>query len=250
MLTLTLMIASRTADLLPHRVRNSAFTRADYFIEHKEVREPSTLFDVLGSIGIPSCEVGPVTDRESGEDFDPHRLVRGGENLRVDDPPPIPLETPRFLCDLHLGKLVLLLRVLGFDTLWENSGDEAVMADRAVAKGRWALSRNLALLKRRVMRRALLIRSDNPDQQAVEVLRRFMLAGRVRLFGRCSRCNGTLAPVAKSEVADRIPPKTAAWLDDYYVCGDCDQLFWEGTHVTALRERVARILSDRDYEDP
>ena len=93
------------------------------------------------------------------------------------------------------------------------------------------------------MDNAMLIRSHLPDTQAEEVLRRFMLHDQVRLFGRCSRCNGRLRGVAKDDVAARIPPRTAKWLDTYYLCRECDHLFWEGTHVTALRSRVEKILA-------
>jgi uncharacterized protein with PIN domain len=92
------------------------------------------------------------------------------------------------------------------------------------------------------MDNAMLIRSDVPDEQAAEVLRRFLLAPQVHLFGRCSKCNGLLREVPKVDVAPRIPPKTARWLDTYYLCRQCDHLFWEGTHVTALRRRVEKIL--------
>ena len=69
------------------------------------------------------------------------------------------------------------------------------------------------------------------------------MADQVLMFGRCSKCNGLLREVAKADVAARIPPRTAKWLDTYYLCRDCDQLFWEGTHVTALRRRVEKILA-------
>jgi uncharacterized protein with PIN domain len=187
-----------------------------------------------------------VTRPGSNVRVDPDALVEAGATYLVAAPESCELDDPRFLCDLHLGKLTRLLRVLGFDTAWDRSGDEAAMAERAGASGRLVLSRNRALLKRRVLRRAMLVRSDDPDRQAVEVLRRFLLAPRVRMFGRCGRCNGSLRPVAKADVAARIPPKTAKWLDEYYVCRDCDQLFWEGTHVIALRERLATILTACD----
>ena len=96
----------------------------------------------------------------------------------------------------------------------------------------------------------MLITDHDPDRQAAAVVARYGLAARARLFGRCPRCNGVVGPVTKAAVAARIPPRTAAWLDVYYVCGDCDQLYWEGTHVTALSARLAVILDDREPEAP
>ena len=132
---------------------------------------------------------------------------------------------------------------MGFDAAWDQSWAEPGMARRGLNEKRTILSRSRSLLKRADLDNAMLLRSDVPDEQAAEVLDRFLLTGEVRLFGRCSRCNGLIAEVAKARVASRIPPKTAKWLDTYYLCRECDQLYWEGTHVIALRERVARILA-------
>ena len=71
------------------------------------------------------------------------------------------------------------------------------------------LSGSRALLKRRLLGPAMLIRDDDPEAQAAAVVRRFGLAGRAVLFARCPRCNGRVQPVAKAAVAARIPPRTA-----------------------------------------
>jgi len=163
------------------------------------------------------------------------------------------LASPNFLCDGHLGKLALLLRIMGFDTAWDQSWSEEKMARRGINESRTVLTRSRSLLKRASMDNAMLIRSDDPDEQAYEVVRRFLLTDQVRLFGRCSKCNGLLREVPKADVAPRIPPRTAKWLDTYYLCLDCDQLFWEGTHVIALRRRVEEILvrcATPDRPDP
>jgi hypothetical protein len=52
-------------------------------------------------------------------------------------------------------------------------------------------------------------------------------------------CGGELRAVAKDEVADRIPPRTARWKDEYFVCSICDRLFWEGTHW----QRISRVVA-------
>jgi uncharacterized protein with PIN domain len=243
------MIACNTAGLNNRSAWRSIEVRNGYFVDQKRVNEHTSVFDLLGSLGIPPCEVGPVKLLANGNPVDPESRVTREGTLVVEAAPPRALESPRFLGDLHLGRLIRFLRVLGFDTAWENSGSEAAVAERGVAEDRVVLSRNLALLKRRTMRRAMLVLSDDPEHQVAEVLHRFRVADKVRMFGRCSRCNGSIVPVAKAEVADRIPPKTARWLDTYYVCGDCDHLFWEGTHVLALRERLKTILSAIGNED-
>ena len=55
-------------------------------------------------------------------------------------------------------------------------------------------------------------------------------------------CGGLLRATTKQSVRDRIPPRTALWLDDYFVCAECDQLFWKGTHWQRIRARLRAAL--------
>ena len=105
------------------------------------------------------------------------------------------------------------------------------------------LSRHRALLKRSTVTSGMLIRSDHADSQLVEVLRRFRLAKQVARPGRCAACNGLLVATAKADVPVAIPPRTAAWRDQYWLCAGCGQLFWDGTHVERLRARVAQAIA-------
>lgn len=158
-------------------------------------------------------------------------------HLTIDQDAPL----PAFACDVHLGRLARLLRLMGFDTLWRRDWTEPALARLAANEGRRVLTRSRALMCRRELRRSLLIADDDPDRQAAQVLREFGIVDRVRLWGRCTRCNGPIGAVTKAEVAGRIPPKTARWLDEYFLCADCDQLYWQGTHAGALSERVDLI---------
>ncbi len=209
----------------------------------RSLAEPTSVKDLIESLAVPHCEVGTVFSLISRKELPLDSLTVPGDVLEVRGVRPRRLPSPSFLCDGHLGKLALLLRVMGFDTAWDNSWSEPGMARRGINENRTVLTRSRSLLKRASMDNAMLIRSDVPDEQACEVVRRFLLADQVRMFGRCSKCNGLLREAAKADVAARIPPKTAKWLDTYYLCRDCDQLFWEGTHVTALRRRIEKILT-------
>ncbi len=192
---------------------------------------PAGLKDLVESVGIPHCEIGTI----GGDLSSPDGLVGDGCRVTVAAAQPFFLRDARFLCDGHLGRLARWLRLLGFDTLWDPAWREAEVARRGVNEGRTVLSRSLALLKRRELTRAMLVRPDDPREQVRQVAIRFGLAGRERSFSRCSVCNGEIEPVAKADVLPLIPPKTAAWLDDYYRCTGCGKLYWEGTHTGPLR---------------
>ncbi|RKZ15786.1 hypothetical protein DRQ50_07030 [bacterium] len=205
---------------------------------HRTLPEPTSLKDACAAAGIPSCEIGQI---DGAGDLDV--LLTGGEIVALAAVRRVDAGDGRFLCDGHLGKLARLLRTLGVDTTWNDAWTEPEIARRSLNEGRIVLSGNRALLKRAALTRAMLIADDDPDLQTAAVVRRFDLFDHLEPFGRCPLCNGEVEMVAKSDVAERIPPRTAAWRDTYYVCAGCDQLYWEGTHVLALRSRIDRILA-------
>jgi len=233
------------SQLVPRSAISTVYGTLARPVVHRSMPRPTSVKDLIESVGIPHCEVGSIVATSGprpGRRFLSDQVV-DGDVLEIRPQQPFILDEVSFICDQHLGRLARLLRLLGFDTTWARHWLEPELARRAVNENRVPLSGSRALLKRKTLEVALLVRSDRPDRQAVEVLTRFRLAGQVRLFGRCSRCNGVITEVAKTKVESRIPPRTARWLDRYYICPDCDHLYWEGTHVSALKTRLEAILT-------
>jgi hypothetical protein len=56
-------------------------------------------------------------------------------------------------------------------------------------------------------------------------------------------CGGTLVPTPKDVVRPRIPPRTALWKDEYFVCAGCGQLFWRGTHWERIEATLRRAVA-------
>ena len=245
MFTIELIVPETLTGLVAGSFRVGAEVDSSGLHIRRQLAETTSIKDAIEAIGIPHCEIGAVLrPAPTGPDrpVPLDSLIREADILAIQATGPRALADPRFLCDRHLGKLARLLRTLGFDTLWNNSWSEPEMARRGVNEQRVVLSGSRSLLKRKDLILAQLIRSSEPDAQVGEVLLRWLVADQAQLFGRCSLCNGTLRSVAKTEVAERIPPRTALWLDEYYLCRGCDQLFWNGTHVSALTARLQRIL--------
>jgi uncharacterized protein with PIN domain len=244
MLTVEVLLHGLLAELPPRRwLRAPAGTGGTVSLV-RPLAGPTTVKDLLEAVGIPHCEIGGVLAR--GKPLSLSHLVEYDTCLEVVSAAPEPLIDPRFICDQHLGALARLLRVMGFDTVWARGLTEPAIVRRALNEHLVVLSRSRGLLKRKALNRAMLVRSDQPDEQAAEVVHRFQLAARVQMFGRCTACNGQVQPVAKEAVRDRIPPRTALWLDEYFICRDCDRLYWEGTHVLALKARLAAIIPPAD----
>jgi uncharacterized protein with PIN domain len=156
---------------------------------------------------------------------------------------PQPLREPRFVLDTHLGQLATYLRMLGFDTLYQNDQLDEELAHLSSQEGRILLTRDRGLLKRNMVSHGYCVRETHPRQQLVEVLRRFDLFEAVRPFRRCIRCNGLLQPVSKAAICDRLPPRTQQYYDEFRLCQDCKQIYWKGSHYHRMQQFIKKVLA-------
>ncbi len=213
------------------------------------VAAPRSVKDAIESCGVPHTEADVVLVDARSVTFG-HRLAAGD---RVDVHPPgawlgvtslvrpAPLPEPRFVLDVHLGRLAERLRLLGLDSEYRSAAADEDLAAASAEGARWLLSRDRGLLMRRAVTHGYLVRSCDPRTQTVEVVRRFELADRLAPFTRCARCNGVLEVVAKAGIAHRLPPATRREHDAFVGCQRCGQLYWKGSHVASLRAFVADV---------
>lgn len=227
-------------DHLPASRRYRAFTLS--------LPDPPTVGDAVASCGIPAGDVELALVNGESVAFDcvlreGDRLalypvfdsfdVRAALKLRRD-----PLRVPRFVLDVHLGKLASFLRMLGFDALYEREAEDERLIDLSRAEERVLLSRDRNLVRSPLLRRAYHVRSQHPQEQVLEVILRFDLAGSMRTFVRCLRCNALLRHADREEVLSRVPPRVRASVTEYRLCPACDRVYWRGTHV----ERMERFI--------
>jgi len=155
-------------------------------------------------------------------------------------PPPA---GPAFQCDASMGGLARWLRAAGHDAAWWPEIDDDMLLRKTLESCAVMLTTD-----RRLMRRGVVTRGIVPAVLVPVALDKYeqfqFLAGRLNLKlkpPRCMQCGGRLRPVEKSEVRDRIPPRTYPWLDDYFQCERCGRLFWKGTHWPSIAARLERI---------
>jgi hypothetical protein len=160
---------------------------------------------------------------------------------------PQPLRLPRFVLDTHLGRVARYLRLLGFDCLYRNDFQDDELARISSEQERTLLTRDRILLQRKVITRGYFIRTTQPLQQAIEVLRRFDLSADVRPLVRCIRCNGLLEDVGKDAIEERLEPKTRRYYQHFRICPDCGQVYWRGSHfrkMSRLIDTIAMAAAD------
>ena len=235
----------------------------DFLSPSTEMRTLTWKFEVAGSvkdmiesIGVPHTEVDLIVVNGEAVDFD-HRL-RDGERIAVY--PAFrsldisrlswilrqPRRGSRFVADTHLGRLAAYLRMLGFDTLYRNDYEDEELATISAREDRVLLTRDAGLLMRAIVTWGYYVRATDPARQVVEVLERFDLASSMRPFCRCMHCNAVLRITSKEAISDRLLPETKQHYEEFFICPDCDRIYWKGSHYRRMQVLIERITSRKD----
>lgn len=227
-------------DLLPPGRRQVQFS-------HAFELSPS-IKDLIESLGVPHTEIDLIL--VNGESTDLDYQVQDGDRISVypvfesfditslTRVRPAPLRQTQFVLDTHLGKLATYLRMFGFDALYRNDYADARLAQISRQQERILLTRDHGLLKRALVTHGYYVRSEDPKEQIIEILRRFDLWHSIRPLSRCLRCNGLLEPVSKADVLDEIPARTRLYYDAFSRCTHCQRIYWRGSHF----ERMIRFV--------
>jgi len=202
----------------------------------------ATVGHLVQAAGVPLTEAGGL--RLDGEPVRVTARARPGSTIDVlEVSRPQPAAAGGFLLDVGLGALARRMRLLGLDVAWSNDADDAELVARAVAEERVLLTQDRRLLMRRALRAGALVRGSRPDDQLADVLARF--APPLAPLTRCTACGGTLAPVPKERIADRLEPGTRRSYDDFSRCDACGRIYWHGAHARRIRGLISAALIDR-----
>jgi uncharacterized protein with PIN domain len=152
---------------------------------------------------------------------------------------------PRFLCDPSLGGLARWLRAAGYEASLAPDVPGHRLPDEAFQRGLVLLTTEAEALDRRIVADGSLVVVWLPSALTMaEQLRMAALElGLTLREPRCMACGGTLVPTPKEDVRPRIPPRTALWKDEYFVCAGCGQLFWRGTHWERIERTLRRAVA-------
>lgn len=234
-------------DFLPASKRKKSYNVPDY--------GKRSVKDLVESQGVPHTEVDLILVNGNSVGFD--HLVSGGDRISVY---PVfekfdisevtklrdrPLRDLRFILDVHLGKLAKYLRMLGFDTHYNNRYADEEIALQAYIENRILLTRDIGLLKRRDVSRGYWLRNQQPKMQLEEILLHFDLFSDIRPLSRCMTCNGMIQPVSKEDVYDRLLRDTREHFDQFYQCKNCGKIYWKGSHFTKMMEFVKEMKKIR-----
>jgi len=152
-------------------------------------------------------------------------------------PQRLPLASPRFVLDVHLGALARRLRLVGVDSAYANDAGDDELIEQANEQNRVLLTQDRGLLRRRSLWLGGYVRGARPDQQLRDVLERF--APPLAPWTICTACNGRLSAVRKADVEGLLQPGTRRTYDAFARCPACGQVYWRGAHSRRLEGIVA-----------
>lgn len=206
--------------------------------------------DAIEAVGVPHTEVDLILVDGASVDF--RHVLRGGERVsvypmfeRLDIAPllrlrPRPLRDPRFVADVHLGKLARHLRMAGFDTLFDAGWDDDAIVAASLGQRRTILTRDKAMLRRAEVDRGYFVRAVDSEAQLAEVLQALQLEALVNPFFRCRECNAPLEDAPPEAIAAMVPPAIRALYERYKRCPACLRIYWEGSHFVRMQAVLAR----------
>lgn len=215
--------------------------------------QAATTKHMIEALGVPHTEVELVLVNGESVGFD--RLLQNGDRVAVfprfemlDITPLLrvrdhPLRVTCFIADAHLGGLAHLLRMAGFDTLYDNNFQDNEIEAIAARDGRIVLTRDRELLKRRSITHGCYVRTLKSTQQLHEMFDRLDLARSARPFTLCLECNAPLRAIDKVQVQRRVPPDVGERFDRFSTCDVCQRVFWEGSHWRRMRALLDEIMA-------
>ncbi|MEO0246527.1 MAG: Mut7-C RNAse domain-containing protein [candidate division WOR-3 bacterium] len=148
----------------------------------------------------------------------------------------------KFICDSMLGKLARLLRMCGFDAEYFKSGLTLEILKNLRERDVIILTRNHKLTKVGEPLTIFNPDHDNPQIQLKLVIEKFSLKDNINFLSRCMECNIEIIPIEKSEAKGNVPFYVYDNHDNFFKCPSCGRIYWEGTHVAKMKEKLERIM--------
>ncbi len=230
-------------DFLPPEKRKFRF-------EHEFI-DRTSIKDLIESFGVPHTEVDLILVNNKSVSFD--YLINDKDDISVY---PVfesfdiadvqhlrsqPLREPKFVCDVHLGKLVKKLRMLGLDTKYRTDLKDSDLVSISLNEKRTILTKDIGILKRREITHGYFIRNNQVVDQMKEVVQRFQLLNIIKEFSRCLECNSILEKIDKEKIFSNLPEKIRKVQDEFFICNECDKIFWKGTHYKKMLKEIRSI---------
>ena len=159
-----------------------------------------------------------------------------------------PQNEPIFFVDAMLGNIAKKLRLMGYDTKYNSDIEDESLIQTAKEENRIVISRDedLVRISQKNDINSIFIQSEKEVEQFFEIFD-FLDLKMVEINGekaRCPNCNSKTESIDKKNIYQKLPPKVLEYNEKFWICRNCDQIYWEGTHIQNL-QKLVRVLNER-----
>ena len=163
----------------------------------------------------------------------------------------------KFLVGGSLGRLARFLRIMGYDTLYDEKNEERVLVKHSMAEGRIILTKAQDIAMNSLDKSAGIIKFSskvtNIKTQLALLCKCGVILKRPQTNYRCTDCNSELKFLEKEEIEKlslkkMIPPQSWETYNRFYYCKQCNKMYWIGTHwqKIELTIREAKERADKN----
>jgi hypothetical protein len=145
----------------------------------------------------------------------------------------------KFLVGGSLGRLARFLRIIGYNTLYEENNEERDLVKHSMAEGRIILTKAQDIAMNALDKSIGIIKfsskvTDFKTQLAL-LSKCGVILERPQKNFRCTDCNSELQFIEKGDIEKMslkklIPPQSWETYNRFYYCKQCNKMYWIGTH--------------------
>jgi uncharacterized protein with PIN domain len=225
---ITIRFYEELNDLLPEEKRKKRFTYT--FIDRTSVK------DLIESLGVPHTEVDLILVNgksvsfkyliKDGDDISVYPVFESMDITDVQHLRPKPLRKPKFICDVHLGKLARNMRMLGLNVAYANNLSDEQIVKISLLEKRTILTRDLGVLKRTEVTHGYFVCEQDPERQTSEILIKSQLMWLIKPFTVCLDGGTQLKRIAKKQIIDLLPENVKKNIGRFMYCINCKKIYW------------------------
>ena len=150
----------------------------------------------------------------------------------------------KFAAERTLGKLAKWLRLLGFDTVFENECGAGQFLGH--------LKPGVVLLTRTekirdtfsASQRLIFIEPNDTGKQLRQVIDELGIEKKdIRPFSRCLICNVENEIIEKERIYGQVPDYVWENNTVFQSCPECKKIYWPGSHIERSLERIDKIFT-------
>lgn len=149
-----------------------------------------------------------------------------------------------FIADSMLGKLVIWIRIFGYDTIYFKKIALKNLIEIADSEKRIILTRNSHIYETAKPIPFFYVNSVKPDEQIKQVISHFNLDTNSYLFTLCTICNKKVEKIGKESIKNKVPDYVFQEHSLFYICPICSRIYWQGSHYHNTIKKIEELLKE------